>query len=112
MQIREYIEKIKGKGINYRLIQEVSKDGISMFNIFMNETDGDTPNINLNIDEDESDIEEIDLRDTKAYLLDTRYKRVIFQLDGIRYQLEIQDDDMEIEEAIEVIEKMETAARN
>lgn len=106
VEIIEHIQNSKTQGRDYRLIQEARKDGISKFNIFITKSEGEESQVGLYYDEEESDIKEIDIRGSNAYFLDKSMPRIIFQENGIRYSFQIEDKNMKMEEAIEIIEKM------
>ena len=99
-QIRLY--KFNNDDLDDEATQEYFKDGVKKFNIFV---------IKQKIDVSERELlpgeKEIEIRGVKGYVLDDFMRRISFAQDGIQYTLHIEDDSMDIDEAIEIIEDME-----
>ena len=92
-QIRLY--KFNNDVLDDEATQEYFKDGVKKFNIFV---------IKQKIDPSERELlpgeKEIDIRGVKGYVLDDFMRRISFAEDGIQYTLQIEDDSMDIDEAI------------
>lgn len=99
-QIRLY--RFNDNDLDDEATQEYFKDDVKKFNIFVTKQKIDASEKELLPGE-----EEVEIRGIKAYLLDDFIRRISFAEDGIQYTLQIEDDSMDIEEAIEIIEDME-----
>lgn len=100
-QIKEYKFNKENEGAYDEATQEYFKNGIKKFNIYTIKQKVDLSDIELFSGE-----KEVDIRETKGHILDDFMRIISFQEDGIQYTLHIQDDNMETEEAIEIIENM------
>lgn len=94
--------KFNDSNLHDEATQEYFKDGVKKFNVFVIKQKNDASERELLPGE-----EEIEIRGIKAYVLDDFIRRISFTEDGIQYTLQIEDDSVDIEEAIEIIEEME-----